>query len=473
MPAGWVAAATAVVGAGASMYSAKKQGEAAEDAAKREGAASTAAIERQEAAYEEAKAALSPYARQEQAASSQMMTQLGLGGGGGGAPGGADPWGFEAGGYGAGASDQADRDAAEAAFLDNLIAEEMAIARRAGYKGKHGYKAVAQGARMATSAIKQLKAAGKLPPDFKEPSMADWDARGWEQMKVHGGYKALGRNFGDLSQSSGFGRYEQFASTYMDETTRLDDAAAERAAAAEDATMGGGVGGAPGATGPGGAFTAGDIMGMAGVEQLPQEIQDQYLADLMEDPRSDPELAAYLGLTEESMQVGAGYQDTPAYAAAREAGVEAVDAGAAAGGGLYSGRRGRALRDVGQEVEQQYYQDAMNRRQQMMGARRGERAAAIGRRGVEYGAERGREQSYYNNYMQMLSAMASPQVTQNIAAMGTSLGKETSANLMGTARSIGDLEIGAAGAEGAAIADIAGGAMDMASTWIENRDQGG
>jgi hypothetical protein len=193
------------------------------------------------------------------------------------------------------------------------------------------------------------------------------------------------------------------------------------------------------------------------------------MADLAEDPRTDPELAAYLGLTQESLQVGDTYQETPAYMAAREAGIEAVDASAAAGGGLYSGRRGKALRDVGQEVEQQYYFDAANRREQMMGARRGERTSGIARRGATYEAGQQREQSYYNNYMTMLSELSAPTTTSNIAAMGTSLGKETSANLMGTARGLSDLEIGAQGAQGAAIADISGGIMNMASSYLGPR----
>jgi hypothetical protein len=210
-------------------------------------------------------------------------------------------------------------------------------------------------------------------------------------------------------------------------------------------------------------------MRRAGIEGLPPEIQQQYLRELAEDPRTDPGLAAYLGLTPESLQVGAGYQDTPAYAAAREAGIEAVEAGAAGGGTLYSGRRGKALRDVGQNVEQTYYMDAMNRRAQMMGARRGQRQQDIGRRGTEYGAERSREQSYYNNYMNILNQLASPTTTTNIATMGTNLGRAEAANLLGTARNLGDLQMGQAANEAAMWGDLATGAGNVIETFV-NRD---
>jgi hypothetical protein len=472
MPWGVAAAAVGVAG---SIYSSKKSSKAAEEAGEREGAASEAAIERQEEAYGEAKSALAPYARQEAAYSSQLAAQMGVAPIAGGA---GDPWGYEPGGYaggGMGAGGQAADDAMNS-FLDQLIAEEMAIARRAGYKGKHGAKAVAQGARMATGAIKKLKAAGKLPADFKEPTMADWDTRGKEQMRVHGGYKALGRNVGDLTQSSGYGGYERFAEEFTTAT-----------ALPEGGVQAGGPGGMMGqgqfidpvtgeVTGGGGApgggpqvQTISSIMERAGADQLPPELREQYMADLAEDPRTDPELAEYLGLTQESMDVGDSYQDTPAYMAARTQGIEAVDAGAAAGGGLYSGRRGKALRDVGQDVEQQYFFNAQQQREQMMGARRGERTQGIARRGATYEAGQQREQSYYNNYMSMLSELSAPTTTSNIAAMGTSLGKETSANILGTARGQSDLAIGAAGAEGAAIADVTGGIMNMASSYLGPR----
>ncbi len=64
-------------------------------------------------------------------------------------------------------------------------------------------------------------------------------------------------------------------------------------------------------------------------------------------------------------QPGTAYMQTPAYQAAIDQGVAAVDQGAATGGSLYSGRRGEALKDVGQGVQQSYYSNYMNILQNM------------------------------------------------------------------------------------------------------------
>lgn len=460
----WGAVVGAGVGLVGSIYSSKKSKKAADKAGEREAAASAEALERQEAAYEEAKMALSPYARQEAAASSQMMRQLGLAPAAGAGGGGADPWGFadqpfEGGMTGGRNLEQFDR------VIEDMMAQQQVIAKRAGYNKSKVWR---EAANRMVSIMDTMKRQGKIPPGYQMPTHSELTSMARDIEDRYGGHKNMARS---LYRGISHPTYDPMAAvdTLLE---RFDiEFPTEQPPAAAGEQMGAPAGepaAGPG-SGPGGAFTAGDIMGMAGVEQLPQEIQDQYLTDLMEDPRTDPELAAYLGLTPESLEPGDAYRQTAAYEAAREAGVEAVDAAAAAGSGLYSGRRGRALRDVGQEVEQQYYFDAKRTQEQMMAARRGERAAAIGRRGVEYGAERAREQSYYNNYMQMLNAMASPTTTTNIAAMGTSLGKEAAANITGTARSLGDLDIGAAGASQAAIADVTGGIMDLAGTWIENR----
>ncbi len=463
--------AAAAVGVGGAVYSSSKTSKAAKKAGERETEASAAALERQEEAFDEAKMALSPYAAQETAASGQMMAQLGLappaaGTGGGGGWGGG-------GGYGTGGGVDSKENLAN---FDNVLREMMTQAqvlyKRSGYNKSNIHR---EAANYIAGKLDDLRKSDRLPEGYTMPNVSELTNLAAEIEDSYGGHSKMAKNLypeikGGKEGAAAFregwdDNFDTLAGRYS--VTMPGDIAPPDAA--------GGVAGDPDAMGAGGAAapqakTAADIMELAGVEGLPQEIQDQYMTDLMEDPRTDPELAEYLGLTEGSMQVGAGYQDTPAYAAAREAGVEAVDASAAAGGGLYSGRRGKALRDVGQEVEQGYYIDAMNRREQMMQARRGERTGAIGRRGVEYGAGKGREQSYYNNYMQMLSAMSAPTTTTNIASMGTSLGREAAANITGTARNIGDLEIGTAGAEGAAIADITGGMMNMASSYI-GRDQ--
>lgn len=69
------------------------------------------------------------------------------------------------------------------------------------------------------------------------------------------------------------------------------------------------------------------------------------------------------------------YMKAPGYQGAIEAGTQAVNQGAANSGALYSGARGEALKDVGQSVQQ----------------------------------------SYYNNYINMLSSMANPSSATNLA----------------------------------------------------------
>lgn len=470
MPWGVVAAG---VGGGLALYGSSKTNKAVDKAADREEAAAGESLARQEEAYGEAKTALTPYARQEQAASTQMMAQMGLappsGGGGtymGG--GGGDAWGFGAAGPGGTEADQ---------NFDKVLREMMAQAqvryKKSGYSGSSIHR---EASGVVQRQLEQLKNQGKLPPGYQMPTRQDLTAMAGEIEDYYGGHTKMAKN---LYPEIKGGKDFDFG-TYAND--QFDQLSGRYGYAPPGDMQPGGPGGMPGGaqmidpitgevTGGGGpqAKTAADIMGLAGVEGLPPELRDKYMADLMEDPRTDPELAAYLGLTEESMQVGDAYQQTPAYMKAREAGIGAVDAAAAGGGSLYSGRRGEALRDVGQEVEQGYYMDAMNRREKMMGARRGERTGGITRRGIEHGAGRDREQSYYNNYMQMLQGMSQPTTTTNIASMGTSLGKDSAATLMDTARGVSDLKIGGAGATQAALADVGSGLMKYGASYIGPR----
>ena len=84
---------------------------------------------------------------------------------------------------------------------------------------------------------------------------------------------------------------------------------------------------------------------------------------------------------------------------------------------------------------------------------------------------RQREDSYYNNYMQMLSSMSTPQTTTNIEQMRQGTARGEGANIMGTARDVGNLNVASANANQAAMADIAGGVMQMGSSWIDRQDR--
>ncbi len=129
-------------------------------------------------------------------------------------------------------------------------------------------------------------------------------------------------------------------------------------------------------------------------------------------------------------QPGTAYMKTPAYQGAINAGVSAVNQGAANDGGLYSGARGNALKDVGQGVQQ----------------------------------------SFYSNYMNMLQNMANPSTATNLSNIGIgqagNIGQQNIAatqgvnaiNMMGTADS------------NAANADMVGG-LTSAFTAYMNRPQ--
>ncbi len=214
------------------------------------------------------------------------------------------------------------------------------------------------------------------------------------------------------------------------------------------------------------AQTIDDIMARAGADRMPPELRAKYIEDLMGDPRTDPELAGYLGLTPESLNVGSDYQNNPAYAAAREAGMDTVNAGAAGAGTLYSGARGEALRDVGQGVEQDYYFDAMNRRRDMMGARRAQFGADRSARGGAYESDQSRGQSYFNNYMTMLSDMANPVSTTNLANAGTNLAANQGSDMMTTARNTGDLMTSGASAVQAGRGDLLGAGVKLGTAFI-------
>ncbi len=457
----WGAVAGAVIGAGAALFGGSQQRKASEKAQEREQEAARLALEAQNRRFEEGRAALQPYAQQEQAASLQMMAQMGL----------TPPPGTREGGgafgFGAPAMGQAPGEQAATRLMEDLMTQQMVINHRAGIGLDR--QNIAKASDQARDQIRQMKAAGQLPPDFPELSQSQWAQIGEEQRQAHGGMKALRRSgmAGGLDEPDVQGLLQNYTTTAGAggdvQTQQMGAGQMLDPVTGEPVDRGVEMGGMPVAQ------TAQDIMRRAGIEGLPPEIQQQYLRELAEDPRTDPGLAAYLGLTPESQQVGAGYQDTPAYEAARRAGVEAVEAGASGAGTLYSGRRGKALRDVGQQVEQSYYMDAMGRRQQMLGARRAERTGGIARRGAEYGAERSREQSYYNNYMNLLNQMAAPTTTTNIAAMGTNIGRAEAANLLGTARNVGELQMGQAAGEAAMYGDIATGAGSVIETFI-NRD---
>lgn len=486
----WGLAAGAAIGAGSAYLQGERAEDAADRAADRESAASAEAIARQERELENARALLNPYIRQEQAASQQLMAQMGLGGGGAGGGGGGfgfvDPSQLATGSdIGAQPNDL---------FLDDMLAELIAVEAHSGYEGETG---IIRGVQKAREYIGELKAEGRLPADFPVPDQGTLMQRANDVVNAYGGIVDLRRNvamdYGTIVGGQEYGRpqIDQILDRYG-VPSQADIESGTVQAGGPGGMMGDGefLGGSPAnPPGAGGAMTARDIMGLAGIEGLPPEIREAYYEDIMasRDPIDlgvgdfmSEDYQSYMGLTPESLRVGAEYQQSPAYQRAIEQGTRTVNQGAAGAGTLYSGARGEALRDMGQEVEQGYYFDAMNRRADMLADRRqtygaelarrlAERRDSMGRMGSEVAAGRQQEQSFYNNYMTMLSQLASPATATNVAQMGMNIGRETGATLMDATRAANNLSVAGTNVGNAALADVTGGLMDMGSAWLSNR----
>ncbi len=127
---------------------------------------------------------------------------------------------------------------------------------------------------------------------------------------------------------------------------------------------------------------------------------------------------------------GTAYMETPAYQATIDQGVAAVDQGAATGGALYSGARGEALKDVGQGVQQ----------------------------------------SYYNNYMNILQGMANPTSTTNLSNIGINQAGTIGAQNIAAQQQSSAYNLIGQEAQGAAMSDIFGGISSGISAYM-NRPQ--
>jgi hypothetical protein len=424
---------------------------------------------------------------QELAASSQLSAQMGLGGGGGGGTGGT-------GGnvYGVPTSGQAgDRDAGGAAaregaeferFMQDMLGDQIAIATRAGYSPD---KAISEGARRAEGFLQSLKRSGDLPADYTTPSLNDLTEAGQTMSAANqGNFSSYGRN-ADGSFTQGTGPDSMTAvrgrlSSHGGAETMLPQYFAQEG---QENVVGVGPDGQPimgiptpggegapggaGGGGGGGAQTADDILARAGLEGLDPELRDQFMGEIMRSAETDPELAEYLGLTEESRSVGADYQELPAYMRAMEQGTEQVLQSGAGAGTLYSGRRGEEVSRMAHDVEGQYYDRAQREQESMMGRRMGQRGAELGMMGTEVAGGRARKSDAYNQYMSQLMQMSQPTATTNVGSMRQAAATGQGANLMSGARAQGGYRTDAATASGAAMADVAGGIMEMGSAWID------
>jgi hypothetical protein len=133
-------------------------------------------------------------------------------------------------------------------------------------------------------------------------------------------------------------------------------------------------------------------------------------------------------------QAGTAYMQSPAYQAMQDERQAGVSQAAAGAGNLYSGRRLESAGDVSETTQQ----------------------------------------SFYNNYMNMLSGMASPNTASNLANMGMSsagsqanmgYGSQATASdiMMQGAGAQGGYNVAGASAQQAGIADLLGGGANVLS----------
>lgn len=142
----------------------------------------------------------------------------------------------------------------------------------------------------------------------------------------------------------------------------------------------------------------------------------------LEDLRSQP----LQGPAGPAAQPGTAYMQTPAYKAAMEEGIGAVNQGAAGAGALYSGSRGLALRDVGQSVQQ----------------------------------------SFYNNYMNILQSMANPTTATNLSNIGIGVaGSINDQNALATTQA-NNARLAGQQASGAVMSDVVGGIGSAVSAYL-------
>ena len=448
------AVAGAVIGAGSAYYQGKQADKAAKGAAQRSERAQQEAMRRADEAMETTEEQLAPFMGQELAASEQLMAQMGM----------AAP----SGGWGAGMATGGGRNAASAAqeqFVRDAFADFMAITTRAGYNEKSG-KAQAESARTLERVLQRYKQQGKLPEDFEVPSYQDLFDMGME-------LEAQGFDWGNYARDPKNPKHKyRHGKDWSDDMIlgHLDRLGGAEALSPSAVAAAGGEG-APGEPGQmaGGpqAKTAEDILAIAGIEGLDPELRDQYMAEVMRSAEDDPALAEYLGLTPESARVGAEYQELPAYMRAMEQGREQVLQSGAGAGHLYSGRRGEEVTRMAHDVEGRYYDRAQREHEGMLGRRFGQRGAEIGLMGAEVGAGRARQSDAYNNYMATLRQISAPTTTSNVAAMRQGTAAGTGANILSTARDVNASQMAGTAAGNAAIADVAGGIMEMGSAFIK------
>lgn len=155
-----------------------------------------------------------------------------------------------------------------------------------------------------------------------------------------------------------------------------------------------------------------------------QAYLEPYIADAQ---TAQQQYLVEMGLAEGTP--GTAYRETPGYQAMIDEGIRTVNTGAAGAGMLYSGRRGRDLRDMGAQVQNQAY----------------------------------------TNYMNQLQSLASPAVAQNLSALGVNQGLSSGNQMMATQQTQAGYNLMGTQAQGAAVADVFGGLTNLYSGYMQSQ----
>jgi hypothetical protein len=141
--------------------------------------------------------------------------------------------------------------------------------------------------------------------------------------------------------------------------------------------------------------------------------------------------------------------EVPGYQSVMDESLRAAEQSAISSGSTaYGGRRLKAAGQVGAGVQESYYDKHM----------------------LQQRFRETQNQSYYNNYMNMLQNLSSPTVATNLSSMGMNQGIAMGNQNIGATNTANNYRLEGTAATNAAVADFAGGMVELGSAYM-NRPQ--
>lgn len=298
-----------------------------------------------------------------------------------------------------------------------------------------------------------------------------------------------------------YGEAEERLSPYLQGSERaygrLQDIMGTGGVRAQDISSRGIRGGLRRAPGDGGMYAQGGGGGYGDVGNVPgSEMGDPYTG-LQEGTFRGGSYNDYMGdfmpdLPEMDYQDSAAYQQSQG--AIRSVGEERqMQAAEAMGqtGGFYGGRRAEAAAEIGgdqalglanlEQSSMQNYYDRLARSQQMrqtgagalsaleqqdLGRQATMEQADIGRRESRYYDQKGQNRQAFTNYMNTLQNLASPQVAQNLSALGVGQGATIGSQNIYAQQQAGQTRVAGQQARDQATGNLLGAGLQVAGLFI-------